>query len=128
MNPWLITAGLCTLLIGVVHSVMGEQRIFRHLRRGGWVPTRGEPLMREYQLRIVWGSWHLVTCFGLGVAALLFLAARPDVPVALRDGMVACAAGVMLLAAVLVALATRGRHLAWLALLLTSALALAGVT
>ena len=128
MNPWLITAGLCTLLIGVVHSVMGEQRIFRHLRLGGWVPTRGEPLMREYQLRIVWGSWHLVTCFGLGVAALLFLAARPDVPVALRDGMVACAAGVMLLATLLVALATRGRHLAWLALLLTSALALAGVT
>lgn len=128
MNPWLIAAGLCTLLIGVVHSVMGEQRIFRHLRQGGWVPTRGEPLMREYQLRIVWGSWHLVTCFGLGVAALLFLAARPDVPVALRDGMVASAVGVMLLAAVLVAVATKGRHLAWLALSLTSAVALRGIS
>lgn len=128
MNPWLIAAGLCTLLIGVVHSVMGEQRIFRHLRQGGWVPTRGEPLMREYQLRIVWGSWHLVTCFGLGVAALLFLAARPDVPVGLRDGMVASAVGVMLLAAVLVAVATKGRHLAWLALSLTSAVALLGIS
>ncbi|MFP8781400.1 hypothetical protein [Hydrogenophaga sp. RWCD_12] len=128
MNPWLIAAGLCTLLIGVVHSVMGEQRIFRHLRQGGWVPTQGEPLLREYQLRIVWGSWHLVTCFGLGVAALLFLAARPDVPVALRDGMVACAVGVMLLAAALVALATRGRHPAWLALSLTSAVALLGIS
>lgn len=127
MNPWLMTAGLCTLLIGLVHSVMGEQRIFRHLREDGIVPTRAEPLLRGYQLHIVWASWHLVTCFGLGVAALLFLAAGPDVPVALRDRMVTSAVGVMLLAAMLVAFATRGRHLAWLALSLTSAIALLGI-
>lgn len=127
MNPWLITAGLCTLLIGLVHSVMGEQRIFRHLREDGIVPTRAEPMLRGYQLHIVWASWHLVTCFGLAIAALLFLAARADAPAALRDMMVTCAVGVMLLAAALVALTTKGRHLAWLALSLTSVIALLGI-
>jgi hypothetical protein len=127
VNVWLTSAGLLTLLIGTVHSVMGETRIFRHLRVGRLVPTRGEPLLREFQLRILWGSWHLVTCFGLAVAALLVLAARPDVPPALRDQMVWSAAVVLSLAALLVAGATRGRHPAWLALLLTVGLALAGI-
>lgn len=122
-----MTAGLATLLIGAVHSVMGETRIFRHLRQGGWVPTHGEPLLREFQLRILWGSWHLVTCFGLGVCAMLVLAAQPDVPPALRDQMVWSALVILLAAALLVAGATRGRHPAWLALLLTAWLALAGI-
>ena len=127
MNPWLTMAALCTLLIGGVHSVMGERRIFRHLREGGVVPTLAEPLLRPYQLQIVWASWHLVSMFGLGIAALLFLAAGPDTPPPLRDLMVVCAVLVMLLAAALVAFATRGRHLAWLALSLTSTMALAGI-
>lgn len=127
MNPWLIAAGVCTLLIGGVHSVMGERRIFRHLRQGGLVPSLAEPLLRPYQLQIVWASWHLVTVFGLGTSALLFVAARPDAPPPLRNLMVLCAVGILLLSAALVALATRGRHLAWLALSLSSAMALAGI-
>lgn len=127
MNPWLLSAGLCTLLIGAVHSVMGERRIFRHLRHSGIVPTRAEPLLRGYQLAIVWASWHLVTVFGLGVAVLLFAAARSDTPAPLRDLLGASSIGIMLAAAALVAFATRGRHLAWLALSLTSAIALRGL-
>lgn len=127
MNPWLLSAGFCALLIGAVHSVMGERRIFRHLRQGGIVPALAEPLMRRYQLSIVWASWHLVTCFGLGTAAMLFVAARPDTPLPLRNLLAYSTVGIMQLAAVLVAAATRGRHLAWLALSLTSAMALAGM-
>lgn len=127
MNPWLMSAAFCTLLIGAVHSAMGERRIFRHLREGRVIPTRSEPHLRAYQLAIVWASWHLVTVFGLGVTAMLFAAALPDMPPPLRAGLTACAVGIMLLAAALVAFATRGRHLAWLALSLTSALALAGM-
>lgn len=127
MNPWLLSAGFCSLLIGAVHSVMGERRIFRHLRQGGLVPTRAEPLMRGYQLSIVWASWHLVTCFGVGVAVMLFVAARPDTPPPLRDLLGTSGVGIMLTSAALVAFATRGRHLAWLALSLTSALALWGM-
>lgn len=128
MNLWLLTAGFFTLLIGAAHSVMGERRIFRHLRQGGIVPVRSEPLMRRYQLSIVWASWHLVTCFGLGIAAMLWVAARPDTPLPLRDLLAYSTVGIMQLAAVLVAAATRGRHLAWLALSLTSAMVLAGVS
>ena len=127
MNPWLLTAGLCTLLIAAVHSVMGEQRIFRHLREGGIVPSRCEPLLRAYQMRILWASWHLVSCFGLSVTALLVVAAQPGTPPATCIQLTGAAVGVLVLAAVLVAAATRGRHLAWLALSLTAGMALVGI-
>jgi hypothetical protein len=47
MNPWLIGAAALSVLIAPAHSVIGEQRIFRHLRRaGGIVPTEGGTLLR----------------------------------------------------------------------------------
>lgn len=127
MNPWLLAAALCTLLIAAVHSVMGERRIFQHLRQGCIVPSRCEPLLRPYQLRIVWASWHLVSCFGLAVTALLVVAAQEGTPPATCRVLTGAAVGILLLAAVLVAAATRGRHLSWLALSLTAAIALVGI-
>ncbi len=79
MNAWLMSAGLLIVLIGAVHSVLGETRIFRHLRQSGLVPTKGEPLLREYQLRTVWASWHLVTLLVWTLAALAHLAKRNQV-------------------------------------------------
>ena len=32
MNPWYISAAGLSVLIALAHSVVGEQRIFRHLR------------------------------------------------------------------------------------------------
>lgn len=127
MNPWLLSAGLLTFLIGAVHSVLGETRVFAHLRQGGLVPTGGAPLLREFQLRILWGSWHLVTGFGWAIAAMLIRAAQPDVPAAMRNDLAGISALVMVAAALLVAGATRGRHPAWLALLITAGLALAAL-
>jgi hypothetical protein len=127
VNLWLLSAGWLTVLIGVVHSILGEARIFRPLRKGGWVPTQGAPLLREFQVRILWGSWHLVTVFGWGVAALLIRMAQPDTAAALRADLAGISGAAMVVAALLVAGATRGKHPAWVALLLASGLAAAGM-
>jgi hypothetical protein len=127
MNAWLLAAGLLAFLIGAVHSVMGETRIFRHMRQGGMVPTDGAPLLREFQVRILWGSWHLVTGFGWCISALLIRAAQPDVPPSLHHDLVAIGTLTLAAAALLVAGATRGKHPAWLALLLAAGLAAMGL-
>jgi hypothetical protein len=79
MNPpWLIGAATLSVLIAAVHSVLGERRIFRHLRRAGQVvPTEGGTVLREFQVRILWGAWHGLSVFGLGLAGVLAWLAQP---------------------------------------------------
>lgn len=127
MNTWLLGSALLTLVIGFVHSVLGEQRIFRHLRAGGIAPTQGGPALREFQVRILWGSWHLATCFGWAISALLFWLAAPEVEPGTRHDLVWVAVLALAVAALIVAGATRGRHPGWIAMLIAAVLAWAGI-
>lgn len=65
MSLMLLAAAALTLAIAVVHSVLGERRIFCRLRGG-------EPRLLAFQAGILWASWHLVSLFGLALAAALF--------------------------------------------------------
>lgn len=117
MNPWLVGAAAVVFLTGLVHSWMAELRIFRHLRRGGIVPTGGEPVLRDYQTRIVWASWHLVTIGGWAQAALLLWLAQPAHQAASAGVIEAILATGLAAGAGLVLWSNRGRHLGWVALL-----------
>ncbi|KQW46204.1 MULTISPECIES: hypothetical protein [unclassified Roseateles] len=124
MNAWLVAAAALVFLTGLVHSWMGEVRIFRHLRRGGIVPTCGEPALRDYQTRIVWASWHLVTIGGWAQAALLMWLAQPVNRAASAGLIEAILAAALAAGAGLVLWSNRGRHLGWVALLLAAAFVL----
>ncbi len=122
MQPLYATAGVLALVTGVVHSVLGERLIFRHLRSGGLVPTKDAPPLRERNIRILWATWHLGSVFGWAFAGvLLYLAsAPPDASLAtavVRAIVFAHAGG-----AVLVLVGTRGRHPGWIALLAVAVL------
>lgn len=109
-----LSAGLLVLL-GLVHSLLGERLIFRQLRDKGLVPTRSQPQLRERQLRITWAAWHLVTLFGWALAALLWqLAGLPDS--ALHDVIVKTTLASTAAGAALVLYATRARHPGWVVL------------
>lgn len=126
MNGWWWAAAAGLVVIGAVHSVLGERMIFRHLRRGSVVPQGGAPALRAYQTRILWASWHLVTLFGWALAAVLvWLAGQGSA--AVTTGIALALAASLIAAAALVGAATRGRHLAWVALLLDAGLVLAGL-
>ncbi len=115
METLLTLAAVLLLFTGLVHSLLGEWLIFRHLRQGTWVPQLGAPPLRARNIRILWATWHLASVFGWGFAATLWgLAATPEAPV---DELVLTAvSGATSIGAVLVLVATSGRHPGWVAL------------
>lgn len=118
MNPWLTSAAGLSVLIALAHSAIGEWRIFRHLRRAGRiVPTEGSTLLREFQVRILWGAWHGLSVMGLGLTAVLVWLAQPAAQAASGGRVEWCVATAMAATGLLVLVSNRGRHPAWVALL-----------
>jgi hypothetical protein len=118
MNSWLVSAAGLSVLIALAHSVIGELRIFRHLRRAGRiVPTEGGTLLREFQVRILWGAWHGLSVMGLGLAGVLLWLNQPAARLASAGRVEWCVAMAMAATGVLVLVSNRGRHPAWVALL-----------
>lgn len=122
MNTALVLAAGGLALVGVAHSVLGELLVFRTLRTEGIVPTGGRPVLREWQVRILWGTWHLATVLGWALSALMWRLGTAPLDADL-GAWVADVTGVATLASgVLVFYATEGRHPAWFALLVVAAL------
>lgn len=121
MQTLLAIAAIVAIFTGIVHSALGERLIFRHLRSGSLVPSKGAAPLLGRHVRILWATWHLASVFGWALAAILFwLAVNPRAPLAtlVASAIVAAYAG----GALLVLLATRGRHPGWLALAAVAAL------
>ncbi len=117
MNNYLLAAGVLTALIGLAHSILGEILIFRALRQGSWIPTLGGSALREHQVRIIWASWHVVSVLGWALAAVLLrIGGAWDAPLPQFIRFTAISA--MLVSAALVLIGTRGRHPAWVGLLI----------
>lgn len=115
MQTALNAAPSLAVITGLIHSVLGEWLIFRHLRQGTVVPQLGAPPLRARNIRILWATWHLASVFGWAFAALLFsLANSPEAPLRERvlQATVAANAG----GAILALVGTRGRHPGWVAL------------
>lgn len=125
MNHGLLVAAALSALIALVHSVVGEFRIFRHLRQAGRiVPTEGGELLREFQVRILWGVWHGLSAMGLGLSAVLVWLDQPAARLASAGRVEWCVALAMAATGVVVLVSNRGRHPAWLALWAVAALVL----
>lgn len=122
MSTTLFIAGLLAIVIAIVHSALGEILIFSRMRQGTVVPTSGQPLLRERHVRILWASWHLVSLLGLAFAALLLHSAYSG------DGSFNAAFVhntvffVMAASALLVLIATLGKHPGWVGLLAVAVL------
>ncbi len=127
MNTSFLAAALLLVLIGLVHSLLGEKLIFRRMRQGGFIPTQGGSALREPHVRILWATWHVVSVLGFGMAALLaWLAQAAQAPLA--QGLIAQVLAASLAASgALVLLGTKGKHPGWIGLLLAAGLVAAGM-
>jgi len=115
MDTPLLLAALLLLVTGVVHSLLGEWLIFRHLRQGTLVPKRGVAPLQSRHVRILWATWHLASVLGWGFAAILCgMTAAPGLP--LRSLVLTALSGASALGALLVLVGTSGRHPGWVAL------------
>lgn len=111
-------AAVLAVLVALIHSVMGEVLIFRHLRAGTLVPTRAAAPLRERHVRILWASWHIASVFGLTAAAILWRAADASQPDGTFGAYAVSAVSLgMAASSLLVLVGTRGRHPGWLGLL-----------
>ncbi|GEM44412.1 hypothetical protein [Deinococcus cellulosilyticus] len=113
MQPHLLIAAILMVLIGAIHSVLGEILIFQRLRKNGWIPTEGAPILKESHVRILWATWHLGSVFGWGMACLLFQMAHQPSETG-TEGVIALSSA---LAGLLVLVGTHGRHPGWVGLL-----------
>ena len=116
MQLLLTTAAVLAIATGVVHSLLGERLIFRHLRRSSLVPSLPAPPLQARNVRILWATWHLASVFAWALAGLLWqLAREPGAALSARLVLSASAAA-FVLGSLLVLVSTRGRHPGWVAL------------
>lgn len=127
MQTLLAAAAVLAIVTGLVHSLLGEWLIFRHLRQSSLVPSLAAPPLQGRNVRILWATWHLASVFGWVLAALLWqLARNPGVALSKSTVLSAMAAG-FLAGALLVLVGTRGRHPGWVALAAVGILSLAAI-
>lgn len=117
MNWFFFAAAILLFIVGLVHSVLGEQLIFRHMRTSGIIPTNGGSILHESHVRILWASWHVATVLGWCVSVVLMWLGQiaPSSPGALLAAKAIVTA--MAACSLLVLVGTKGRHLGWVGFL-----------
>lgn len=122
MHTFLFVAALLAILIGIIHSVLGEVLIFNKMRTRSIVPTQGKPVLKERHVRIIWVSWHLVTVFGFGFSAILFHLSNPAHELTPQPFIKHTIVLTMFVGALLVLWGTKAKHPGWVGLLIVAAL------
>ena len=118
MDNMLLIAGLLTLLLSAVHSVVGERLVFAPLREGGQWSEAALKLLALRRWLSIRATWHLVSILATGLAALLLSQALGGPDAQLLMG------GTFLVSTVYWAAATRFGHPAWIILGVIAALLL----
>ncbi|WP_066312810.1 hypothetical protein [Aquimarina aggregata] len=129
MNIYLITSGILCLILGLLHSILGELLIFRTKKKTNkLVPTLVTNGLKERHLRIIWATWHLTSFFGWCIGTLLIKIALDQnlVSKELLKFIIASISISMLCSSILVFIATKGKHPGWIILLGISILTFLG--
>ena len=121
MNNYSASAPALTVLVGLVHSLLGERLVFSRMRQGQLVPTNGGSVLRQPHVRIIWASWHALSVLGWAIAAAIFLLAAQPLS-ELHTSLLHVMALAMLVSAALVLYGTNARHPGWLGLLAVAVL------
>ncbi|WP_242205484.1 hypothetical protein [Aestuariivivens insulae] len=120
MNQYLWIAGVLCFLLGLVHSILGEILIFRNKKKHNKiVPTIVTSKLKERQLRIIWATWYLTPFFGgsIGVMLIKIGTKQAEMSAYLMQSIITAITITMLSASFLVFIATKGKHLGWVILL-----------
>lgn len=116
MNTYYQTAAVLVFLLGVVHSLVGEQYYLRKLFRRELPFYVGSEAFVNHTTRI---SWHLSTIAWFGLAYILNTIAG-DAENPFSTTIAYTVAAIFFASAILAAAASKGRHLNWIAYLLIS--------
>ena len=110
MNHWLFAASVLAALVGLAHSYLGERYILIRLFRHVDLPTLfGSDDFTKRTLRF---AWHLTSIAWVGAAVGFWVLGRGD-----ATGGIQVLSATFFASAVVTAIGSRGRHLAWLVFL-----------
>lgn len=119
MNGALVAASVLAFLTGVAHSYLGERYILIRLFRRTDLPHLfGSDVFTRRTLRF---AWHLTSVACWGNAALFLVLAQGSAQLGLR-----VLSATFLVTALVTAIGSRGRHLAWPVFLLIAIFAWIG--
>jgi len=114
LNNVLMAAGVLSILVGIIHSILGEILVFKNLRRGNLVPNLPAPPLRQRNIRILWATWHLASILGVAMGIILLdFSMSSTFPLF----VIYTIAMSMFLAGALVCYATKAKHPGWLGLM-----------
>lgn len=106
----LLIGTILLLIIGIIHSYLGEKYILiRLFRRADLPKLLGSDWFTKRVLRF---AWHLTTLAWWGFAAILYVLSNPNVNV--QNEILIIITVVFALSGVVSLLFTRGKHLSWL--------------
>jgi hypothetical protein len=112
------------LIIGIIHSYLGEKYILiRLFRREDLPKLLGNDWFTKRVLRF---AWHLTTLAWWGFAAILYVLSNPNVNV--HNEILIIIAVVFALSGVVSLSFTRGKHLSWLFFFAIAVISYFGVT
>lgn len=112
-------AAVIILLIGLVHSWLGERYLLLRLEKLDTLPRLYGGT--DYTMRLLRFAWHITTLAWCGLASVLYLLARPSTSPALIGRAVALCFLVQFAVSLW---GSRGKHLSWLGFLLVGVLTL----
>lgn len=112
-NTYLLYAGILCIILGLVHSVMGEYLIFHKLIKPSTykITAETQSWTRKYN-GIIWATWHLASILGWCVGAILIFLAKSDTTPHVFPLQVICIG--MLAGGLIVAIGTSGKHPGWI--------------
>jgi hypothetical protein len=116
VNLYFLVSGCLAILLGVIHSVLGEILIFRHLRESDLFSDNGTSKLRRRHYKTLWSTWHLVTLLGWGIGAVLFALSWANPPDITLNTVALILSILFAGSAVYWLIGTKGKHPAWIVL------------
>lgn len=126
MNTYILAAGIIMMLLAVIHSVLGERLIFRHVSPGTPLGQTARTVLSERRWRALRATWHLISILSAGLSLCAGVAAVRGAAVTVEPAVIM--AGTFVVMGVYWLLETRGGHPAWIAFLLIAVLMGLGAT
>jgi hypothetical protein len=103
----LVTAGILSIVVGLIHSVLGEVLIFKRLHKGAIVPTIGKSLLQKSNVRILWATWRIATLFGWTMGLIILRLSQINLDPVLTQFVIQCISVSMFASGLLVFIATK---------------------
>ena len=123
MNIWFLCAFIVTILVGLIHSILGERFIINPLQSFTNLPKIfGSDLLTKRTLRF---AWHLTTIAWFSLASfMLMLALRRQLSIPFISAALSLTFTVSFLISLI---GSRGRHFSWIMFLAVAVFLLLGL-